>query len=75
MKTMCVGVLDWHIHTAIFKIDKQQAQHRKLCSVFCNNLNGRRVWKRIDTCVYITESPCSTPETNTLLNELCSDIK
>ena len=65
-----LGVWDWHVHTAIFKIDNQQGpavQHRELCSILCNNLNGKRIWKRIDTCVHITESLCCTPETNTTL--------
>ena len=31
------------------------------------NLNGKRIWKRIDICIYITESLCCTPETNTRL--------
>ena len=60
-------VLDWHVHSIIFKTDNQQGpmiQHRELCSVFCSNLNGKRIWKRIDTCIYITESLCYTPETN-----------
>ena len=25
--------------------------HRKLYSIFCNNLNGKRIWKRIDPCI------------------------
>ena len=35
----------------------------ELCSIFCNNENG----KRIDTCICITELSCWTPETNTTL--------
>ena len=31
--------------------------------------------KRVDVCVCITESLCCTPETNTTLNQLCSNIK
>ena len=31
------------------------------------NLNGKRIWKRIDTCICITESFCCIPETNTTL--------
>ena len=27
-----------------------------------------RVWKRINTCIYITESLCCTPETNMILS-------
>ena len=43
-------------------------QHIELCSVFCNNLNGKGIWKRIDTCVCITESSlCCPPETVTTL--------
>ena len=40
------GVWDEHVHTIIFKMNNQQrpiAQHRKLCSIFCNNLNGKRI--------------------------------
>ena len=32
-----------------------------------NNLNGKRILKRIDTCIGITESFYHTPETNTAL--------
>ena len=39
-------------------------QHRELYSIFYNNLNRKRIWKRIDIC--ITESLCYTPEINTL---------
>ena len=62
-------VWDWHIHTAMFKTDNQQGttiKHRELCSVFCNNLNGERIWKGIDTFTCITESLCCIPETNTV---------
>ena len=46
-----LGVWDWHVHIAIFKIDNQQGstvEHRELCSIFCNNLNGKIIWKRIE---------------------------
>ena len=45
-------------------MDNQQGptvQHRELYSIFCNDLNG----KRIDTCVRMTGSLCCTPVTNT----------
>ena len=67
-------VLEWgaiafsHIHTTVFKINNQPGstvQHRELCSIFCNNLNGKRIWKRMNICVCTTESICCTPETNT----------
>ena len=53
------------------KTDIQQGptvQHRELCLIFCNNLNGKRVWKRTDTHICITESLCCTLETNTTLS-------
>ena len=65
-----LGVWDCHVYTAMFKIDNQQGptlQHREFCSIFCKNLNGKRIWKRIDTCICITESLCCTPEINTTL--------
>ena len=58
----------WHIRMAVFKMDDQQGptvQHRELGLIFCNCLSGKRLWKAIDA--YITESPCSTPETNSSL--------
>ena len=41
--------------------------HRELCSMLCGSLDGRGVWRRMDTYVCMTESlPCS-PETITTL--------
>ena len=63
---------DRHGHTAIFEINNQQGpsrQHREVCSVLCNNINGKRIFKRMDMCMCRTESlfcPC-IPETNTTL--------
>ena len=42
-------------------------KNRELCSIFCSKVNGKRIWKRINTCVCITESLCCTPETNITL--------
>ena len=44
-----INVSDWHIPTTIFKTDYQQGP-RELYSTFCNKLNGKITWKRIDTC-------------------------
>ena len=41
-----LGVLEEHVHTVIFKTDKQQGptvHHWELCSILCNNLNGERI--------------------------------
>ena len=35
--------------------------------ILCNNQNGKTIWRRIDTCICITESLCCTPEINTTL--------
>ena len=35
--------------------------------ILCNNQNGKTIWKRIDTCICITESLCCAPEINTTL--------
>ena len=35
-------------NTVIFKIDHQlelTVYHTELCSIFCNNLNGKEIWK------------------------------
>ena len=65
-----LGALDWHVHTAIFRIDKQQGptmQHRDHCSVLCDDLNGKQIWQRIDAFICISGSLCCTSETNTPL--------
>ena len=44
------------MHTTIYKIDKQ---HRGLNSILYNNIDGKRVWKRIHICMYIKLNPCA----------------
>ena len=72
-----VGAWD-ALHTIICKIGKQQLPtvyvkkinlkiNKKISSVICNNLCGKTIWKRVDTCTCITRSPSCTLETNTTL--------
>ena len=35
--------------------------------MLCGSLDGRGVWRRMDTCIPIVESPCCLPETITRL--------
>ena len=59
-----------HIYITICKTDNQQGppiQCRELYSIFCNNLYGKRIWKIMHICMYITESHCCTPNTTTTL--------
>ena len=42
-------------------------QHRELYWGLSNNLHGKRIWKRTDTCVCINDSLCCTSERNTTL--------
>ena len=61
----CLMHLTWA--AAFFKIDNQQGptlQHKQLCLVFYINVN-KRIWKRRDTYICITESLSCIPETNT----------
>ena len=39
----------------------------ELCSMSCANLDGRGVWKRMDTCICMTESLHYPPEIITTL--------
>ena len=60
-----LGVWGGHALSAISKIDNQQSpivQHRELCSILCNGLNGKIIWKRIETWIRITQSLYCTPE-------------
>ena len=64
------GVWDQHVYTGVFKMVNPQGptvQYRALCSVLCGSLDGRGVWGRMDTCIYMAESLCSPPETITTL--------
>ena len=64
------GGWEGHVHTAVFKMDSQQrpiVQHMELFSMFCASLDGRRVWGRMDTCVWMAESLHCSPETTTTL--------
>ena len=59
-----------HVHTAIFRMDNQQGptvQHMELCSMLCGSLDGRGVWKRMDTCTCMAESLHCSPATITPL--------
>ena len=49
-------VWDWHVHTAIFKMDNQQGHtvnHMEFSSMLCGSLERREVWGRMDTSMYI----------------------
>ena len=62
-------VWDPHVHTAIFKMDNQQGptvKHRELCSMLCGSLDGKGVWRTMDTCICMAESFCCPPETVTV---------
>ena len=48
-----------HGHTAVFNLENQQApagQPRELCSMSSGSLDGRGVWGRMDTCIWMAES-------------------
>ena len=45
-------IWDGHVHTAVFKMDNQwwpTVQHKELCPIPRNNLNGQEVEKQIHT--------------------------
>lgn len=69
--------LNGHVHKAIFKTDSHQGPcyvAQSLCSISCGNLVGRKVLGRMDTCVYMSESLCSS-ETITSLLIVCTAIQ
>ena len=64
------GLWECHVHTAIFKMDNQQApivQHTEICSVLCASLDGSEVEGRMNTCIRMAESLHCSPETTTTL--------
>ena len=63
-------IWDWHIHTIVYGMNGQwgpAVQHRGFSSIFCDNLQGKKIWERMNMCTCITESLCCTVEINTLL--------
>ena len=73
---MCGGGRDkpgaWNEHTYTTKYVRQIANKGLLYStedstLFCDNLYGKIMLKRMNICICITESFCSTPESNTAL--------
>ena len=64
------GVLDGHVHIAIFKMNNQKGpgvQHMKLCSLLCGSLDGRGACRRMDPWIYATESLHCSPGNITML--------
>lgn len=59
-----------HVHTIVYGMDGQQGlavQHREqLYPIFHNNLYGKRIGKRKDMCICITESLRCIAENNTV---------
>ena len=47
--------------------------HEKLSSVPCSDLNGKEIYRRVDTCVCRADSFFCTLETNNLINQLYSN--
>ena len=58
-----MGAWDGHAHTATFKMGNQQGpavQHMELCSMLCASLDGKKVWRRMDTCICMAKSSAVT---------------
>ena len=65
-----LGVWNWHMHTVVYGMDGQwgtSVEHRELYPIFCDNLCGKRIQKRMDACICITELLCCTAEIITTL--------
>lgn len=67
----------WHFKNTENRMGNQQgppAEHRELCSASCASLNEEGIWKRVDSCVCITESIYRAPETHTALLTSCTPV-
>jgi len=65
-----LGVWDQHIYTIIYGMDGKQGpavRYRELYPIFCDNLYGKGICKRMDMCTCITKSLCCTEEIITTL--------
>ena len=59
-----------NIHTLLYLkwiTNKEQVQHRELCSMVHGSLDGRGVWGEWMTCTYKAESLHCAPKTITTL--------
>ena len=67
--------ISWHVHTATLKMDNQQGPLHSTwtSSMLYGSLDGRGVWGRMDTCMYMAESLCCSPPTirTLFINWLC----
>ena len=65
------GIWDQHEHAAVFKMRLCIAQDLLYStgnsSQLCGRLDGRRVWRRMDTCMCMAESLCCPLATITTL--------
>ena len=71
------GVWDQHGHTDIVKVNSQQGptvQHVELCTMLNGSQDGRGIWGRMDTCIWMAEPLCWTSETITTLLIGCTLI-
>ena len=50
------------VYTQPIKSQRPTVQNRELYPIPCENLYGKRIWKRIDVWICITESLCCTVE-------------
>lgn len=49
------------------KPKKDLLYSKELCSLLCASLDGRGLWGRADTHMYMAESLCRSPETTALV--------
>ena len=67
-----------HEYTAIFEmynLEDPTVWHVKLCSMLYSSLNGKAVWERIDTCIFMAKSFHCSPKTTTTLLMSCTTIQ
>ena len=62
----------WLEHTLMHMYHLDNKHTPTVCSGHCTQLSvitstGKKNWKRINRCIYITESGCSPPKSNTIL--------
>ena len=56
-----IGARDYHPHTTVHRIDSRDAeQHGEPHAGLGDSLYQRRIWKRGDICIWVTESLCCT---------------
>ena len=63
-------VLMGHFIPHEYTVGELTVENMEVCSILCSSLDGREVWGRMGTGIFMAEPLCSLPEITTILKLL-----